>query len=645
MGFLTDGRTMTWEEALPHVEYVKNHGVEQFINMFRLAQAKQTPEFLWGDEVEFLVVKLEDEEARLNLRGPQILQQLVDSAPVQDPPAIWHPEYGSFMVEATPGKPYHGLAIGEVEENMRYRRRTIQSILGPDEFVISMSNFPRLGAQGGLWDQRLSTPFASPHSEPGGPHSESQFTPDSLINPHPRFGTLTGNIRKRRGSKVCICVPLFMDKFTQPVPNSRHRTLSTEDLSRPATPSQFYGSDAMECSCCLDTPAIYMDSMAFGMGCCCLQTTFQCRDLAESRDLYDQLAVLCPFMLALSAACPILKGLLAATDCRWSVISGSVDDRTPEERGKEGDPAKKIAKSRYDSISSYLSESPLLDEKYHNDIQLEVNKAAMDRLLVAGVDPRMARHIAHLFVRDPLVIYSNRIELNDEVDIDHWENIQSTNWQSMRFKPPSPDSPIGWRVEFRVLELQLTDFENAAFAVFMALLVQVIKHYKLNFYMPISLVDTNMRYAQTLDAVTRHKFTLRAQILPPTDPNFHVFYHQPEADRGIELDKFSVNDLLNGSGNFKGLLAGVRTYAQTVVADEVAPHADRLDKYLSLLSQRASGSLITAARWMRNFVVGHPAYNHDSVVNPEINRDLMLACRDLAEGKIHAPELLGDLVE
>ena len=39
---------------------------------------------------------------------------------------------------------------------------------------------------------------------------------------------------------------------------------------------------------------IAVDAMAFGMGCCCLQVTFQCRDVDESRHVYDQLAVLAP---------------------------------------------------------------------------------------------------------------------------------------------------------------------------------------------------------------------------------------------------------------------------------------------------------------------------------------------------------------
>ena len=68
------------------------------------------------------------------------------------------------------------------------------------------------------------------------------------------------------------------------------------------------------------------------------------------------------------------------------------------------------------------------------------------------------------------------------------KNIQSTNWQTLRFKPPPPNSSIGWRVEFRSMEVQLTDFENAAFAIFVVLLSRAILYFNLNFYVPISKV-------------------------------------------------------------------------------------------------------------------------------------------------------------
>ena len=49
--------------------------------------------------------------------------------------------------------------------------------------------------------------------------------------------------------------------------------------------------------------------------------------------MYDQLAVLAPIMLAMTAASPIFKGRLADVDARWDIIAQSVDDRTPAERG------------------------------------------------------------------------------------------------------------------------------------------------------------------------------------------------------------------------------------------------------------------------------------------------------------------------
>lgn len=126
-----------------------------------------------------------------------------------------------------------------------------------------------------------------------------------------------------------------------------------------------------------------------------------------------------------------------------------------------------------------------------------------------GIDEMLAKHVAHLFIRDPLVIFSETINQDDTTSNDHfevmslfvlfcllfstsWQNIQSTNWQTLRFKPPPPNSPIGWRVEFRSMEVQMTDFENAAFAVFIVLLSRAILSFNLNFYIPISKVQTDI---------------------------------------------------------------------------------------------------------------------------------------------------------
>lgn len=47
---------------------------------------------------------------------------------------------------------------------------------------------------------------------------------------------------------------------------------------------------------------------------------------------------------------------------------------------------------------------------------------------------------------------------------------------------------MGWRVEFRSMEVQMTDFENAAFSIFIVLLSRAILTFGLNFYIPITKV-------------------------------------------------------------------------------------------------------------------------------------------------------------
>ena len=94
-------------------------------------------------------------------------------------------------------------------------------------------------------------PFAAPHSK-------SDFIPDYIINPHPRFAALTTNIRSRRGQKVDIQVPLFKDINT---PEFVNQAAQKEDGSKVSLPEGYRLEP--------DTN-IHMDAMGFGMGMCCL---------------------------------------------------------------------------------------------------------------------------------------------------------------------------------------------------------------------------------------------------------------------------------------------------------------------------------------------------------------------------------------
>lgn len=484
MGLLALGTPLPWQETKPLASHVRKHGIEQFLSLWSKIKDRRGDVLLWGDEIEYLVISMDEENknALLSLRQGEILTELEQSkiqASSENPSKageipVFHPEYGRYMLESTPGSPYgvNPKELRMVEQNMRIRRKIARSHLKENELPITLTSFPRLGVN--------DFPFTDPHYEPNGKASQSLFLPDELINQHVRFPTLTANIRERKGAKVAINMPIFKDTNT-PSPFI--------DPSIPWDRNLFPGDSEAKNGAALPDH-IYMDAMGFGMGCCCLQVTFQACSVEEARTVYDQLVPIGPLMLALTAASPIYRGYLADVDCRWNVISAAVDDRTREERGLEElkDSRMKMPKSRYDSVDSYISNDPLFREEY-NDNELPIDEEVKATLMENGIDEKLSNHLAHLFIRDPLVIFSENVDQDDENSMDHFENLQSTNWQTMRFKPPPPGGQIGWRVEFRSMEVQITDFENAAFSVFIVLLTRAILSFGLNFYIPISKVS------------------------------------------------------------------------------------------------------------------------------------------------------------
>ncbi|XP_014724971.1 PREDICTED: glutamate--cysteine ligase catalytic subunit isoform X3 [Sturnus vulgaris] len=546
MGLLSQGSPLSWEETRRYAEHVRRHGILQFLHIYRALRDRHKDVLKWGDEVEYMLVKFdhENKKVRLILCGEEVLQTLQEKGEKVNPnhPTLWRPEYGSYMIEGTPGQPYGGTMseFNTVQDNMRKRRQEAASVLKENEAVCTVTSFPSLDLIVVL--HRLGCPgFTLPDYKPTpveGGASKSLFFPDEAINKHPRFSTLTRNIRHRRGEKVVINVPIFKDKNT------------------PSPFIETFPNDDGEAAKAAKPDYIYMDAMGFGMGNCCLQVTFQACSISEARYLYDQLATICPIVMALSAASPFYRGYVSDIDCRWGVISASVDDRTREERGLE--------------------------------------------------------------------------------------NIQSTNWQTMRFKPPPPNSDIGWRVEFRPMEVQLTDFENSAYVVFVVLLTRVILSYKLDFLIPLSKVDENMKVAQKRDAVRQGMFYFRKDICKGGNA---VVDGCGSAQNGTstnteEYTLMSIDTIINGKeGVFPGLIPILNSYLENMEVD-VDTRCTILN-YLKLIKKRASGELMTVARWMREFIAQHPDYKQDSVITDEINYSLMWKCNQIAQGQAECPELLG----
>ncbi|XP_041043314.1 glutamate--cysteine ligase catalytic subunit isoform X2 [Carcharodon carcharias] len=583
MGLLSEGSPLNWEETKRYADHVRKHGIIQFLNIYHKVKDRQKDVLKWGDEVEYMLLSFDHEhqKVQLLLHAEEILHELQNQGEKTNPnhPTLWRPEYGSYMIEGTPGQPYGGTMadFNTVEANMKLRRQEVFSLLKVNETICTITAFP---------------------------------------------STLTRNIRHRRGEKIAINVPIYKDKG-----------VSSPFIER-------FVNDDGEAARATKPDHIYMDAMGFGMGNCCLQVTFQACSISEARYLYDQLATICPIVMALSAASPFYRGYVSDIDCRWGVISASVDDRTREERGLE--PRKhskyRISKSRYDSIDSYLSKC---GEKY-NDLELTVDDEIYKQLREGGIDHLLAQHIAHLFIRDPLTLYAERIHMDDANESDHFENIQSTNWQTMRFKPPPPNSEIGWRVEFRPMEVQLTDFENSAYVVFVVLLTRVILSYKLDFLIPLSKVDENLIVAQKRDAVRQGMFYFRKDIYKAGNP---VVDGCACAQNGIDLDTeeyalMSIDTIINGKeGVFPGLIPIINSYLENMEVD-VDTRCSILN-YLKLIRKRASGELMTAACWLRKFVADHPNYKQDGIVTEKINYDLIMKCDQIAKGLHDCPKLIG----
>ena len=225
----------------------------------------------------------------------------------------------------------------------------------------------------------------------------------------------------------------------------------------------------------------------------------------------------------------------------------------------------------------------------------------------------------------------------------------------------------GWRVEFRPLEIQLTDFENAAFSLLTVLTTRSLLAMGYNFYLPISLMEENMKRAQLQDAVMTQKFWVRKEsfspslttvplaAIPPLPIPLHLTSSSGSSSSSVKTSSSSssssstvnefgtirrtsdsssslvpkqseitaieltLDEFFNGrqgtaidraagrqGEGFPGLIPAIYGYLEALGCDALM--IGRLRPYLTLLQKRASGELPTAAQWIRKFVRSHKEY-------------------------------------
>ena len=191
---------------------------------------------------------------------------------------------------------------------------------------------------------------------------------------------------------------------------------------------------------------------------------------------------------------PIMKDKLVDTDTRWEYICCSVDDRSPKERKAGG-----LLKSRYSPINYFISNDErnvkgLNDNKYTINIWARKMITKRAKELGVEIDKTLINHLSYLLVRESLCVFEGKVDDDDENITNHFEAFQSSNWNDVRFKPPpSMDSSIGWRTEFRTIDSQITYNQNFLFTHAVLIMGRLLgcKELNLNFYIPISKVNCN----------------------------------------------------------------------------------------------------------------------------------------------------------
>ena len=141
MGLLALGTPLDWCDAKLNADHVRQWGIEQLLAIWRRAKGKERDALRWGDEIEYLVVAFDgnNRKVRLSLRQADILAALAEDEGLckqggcvpdlqvvkthGEAVPVFHPEFGRFMLEATPGKPW-GIGFKDlldVEPNMKWR--------------------------------------------------------------------------------------------------------------------------------------------------------------------------------------------------------------------------------------------------------------------------------------------------------------------------------------------------------------------------------------------------------------------------------------------------------------------------------------------------------------------------------------------
>lgn len=641
MGFLTNlGNTIEYEKSEKERGIIKNHAKEFVLNWNIRDRSfivnTQYKEPLFGYEAEVHYVSFDDQKKtmKINLEGEVKIKQHEDHD-TKTSNFTYQLEYGRWMIEVITNTPFKFSEIYKTEESLQELIKDFNTYIGSRNYLF-MSVFPMLGVgdyykeidmnsqdENNFIVDRKYEEFIR-ESRRCNPYSNSDYTNDIVITCHPRFEVFTQHCRSRTGKKQSGLIPIFQDKLTNTIHDEKYPGF------------------------------IHLDSFTSGMGNGCLQVTFGIESFYEAIYCYDQLIPLMPILIALTGSSSIVKGKLSGWDNRFNILTQLCDDRTDDEK----DPSSKnyIYKSRYSNVYSYISDHNYIQDHHNNYPRMPIDNEFVLKMKNKGFPKRFSEFIAQLFVREPMIVFEKYVNIENKNDPSHFLNLMSTNWNSLRFKPPlEKDGDLNYKIEVRPCDLQFTPYENSSIITFILLYTRLVLNYDANFIIPMDKNDINFSIGHLNDAIHKEKFFWRTNGIDKKNykyPN-HISsdykntqnrlpngYENPDIDN-LSIDKLLIHEILGGKGDFPGLIPLMKEY---ISENYPKDKHEQLFNQLDFIYQRSNGNLLSNAQYIRKFVKEHKKYNHNSIVTEEIAYDLGNHIINIQQSKLTPIELYGEYI-
>jgi len=348
------------------------------------------------------------------------------------------------------------------------------------------------------------------------------------------------------------------------------------------------------------------------------------------------------FFQAVSNSSCAVNGKLTQWDSRWPVIEQMADDRSPREINT-------LPNSRYYAVSFVISDDPRNKNSY-NDAKFTLNKRFRRKIKRAFKelgsdfykDTKLLNHYGYLFVREALIVSDVHDSDDNMQECLHFDAVQSTNWNNVRFKPPPYfNSKLGWLMEFRSMDVPITAREKTALIFFVTLFVRMILDQKLgvNLYVPISKVDSNFARCVLMNSDINEKFYFR---------RYFCEYLHGKNVRNDEMVELTLAELLEGNSNFDGIKALIQAFVQ-VNAENLKAESKKLGynvvnciwEVYRFYVARCKNELMSNSRFIRNFIRSHNDYKFDSLVPDSIVTDLIDKLLEIQRSDYH-DSLFGD---